>query len=406
MSIVEQALASVDAQRAGRSKPRGRASQPRRLDYVAASDLPLGEVAFDDELVEGVVSRNSMGVVFGESNSAKTFFMVELAASVSNGEECLGHRTVQGLVVYLATEAAGSVKMRFAARQKHTGTPLPRVIVVQSPINLFDGTADVEAVLQLIEALQAEAQAKVELIIGDTMARISAGANENSGEDMGVVLKNADAIRAATGASFLWVHHCGKDQARGARGWSGIRAAIDTEIEITADDATGIRTAEITKQRDLTTKGLRIGFQLMPVPMGFNRWGSERTSAVVIPAAAGDKPTRAKRPSEIAGAVVELLTSHGAGMLKGRIVKHFDGRYTTSAVYRELTKMLSDGMLIASGGVMALPGVPIVGANQVPTGADHKSDSGLTVVPTSAAPYRGAHVGTKPQHLGVTEAGA
>jgi len=85
---------------------------------------------------------------------------------------------------------------------------------------------------------------------------------------MGVVLKNADVIRGATGATFLWIHHCGKDQAKGMRGWSGTRAAIDTEIEITGDEATGLRSAEITKQRDLPGKGDRIGFRLEQVNLG------------------------------------------------------------------------------------------------------------------------------------------
>jgi hypothetical protein len=64
--------------------------------------------------------------------------------------------------------------------------------------------------------------------------------------------------------------------------------------------------------------------------------------------------------SEIAGAVVELLTQHGAGMLKGRIVAHFDGRYNHSGVYRELKAMVEDGRLIESVGVLALPGKPVL----------------------------------------------
>lgn len=35
----------------------------------------------------------------------------------------------------------------------------------------------------------------------------------------------------------------------------------------------------------------------------------------------------------------------------------------------------------------------------MPTDAKHQSESGLTVVPTSAAPYTGAHVGTNPSEL-------
>jgi hypothetical protein len=335
----------------------------RRLDYVLASDLPDAEQEFDDELVEGVLGRASMAVLYGDSNSGKTFLGVELGACVSRGTEWLGKRTAGGLVVYLATEAAASVVLRLQAYQRHHQVRVPGFIIVKSPINLFDGEADTTAVLALVDRIERDLGSKVALIIGDTLSRMSAGANENSGEDMGVVLKHADTIRAATGATFLWIHHCGKDQARGMRGWSGMRAAIDTEIEVTVDEALGLRAAEITKQRDLPGKGDRLGFTLRGVAMGTNRWGTQRTSCVVEPSQAPAKAlagTRTKRPHESVGAITEFLTARGTGCLKGALVKHFtdDGRYPRATLYRVVSAMVDDGMLIESAGVVALPGKP------------------------------------------------
>lgn len=330
----------------------------RRLDYVLASDLPDVDEAFDDELVEGVLGRASMAVIYGDSNSGKTFLGVELGACISQAQEWLGKRTAGGLVVYLATEAAASVVLRLQAYQRHHGARVPGFVIVKSPINLFDGDADTGAVLALIVQLEERLGGKVSLIIGDTLSRMSAGANENSGEDMGVVLKHADAIRAATGATFLWIHHCGKDQARGMRGWSGMRAAIDTEIEVTADEALGVRTAEITKQRDLPGKGDRIGFRLVPVAMGANRWGTLRSSCIVEATDAPVKTSRGKRPSELSGAITEFLTTRGAGCIKGALAKHFEGRFVRTSVYREVGKMVDAGLLVESSGVVALPGKP------------------------------------------------
>jgi hypothetical protein len=347
---------SADERRAADGRP-----PLRRLAYVLASELPDSEQEFDDELVEGVLGRASMAVLYGDSNSGKTFLGVELGACISQGMDWLGKRTASGLVAYLATEAAASVVLRLQAYQRHHQVRVPGFVIVKSPINLFDGSADTTAVIALIERVERDLGGKVSLIIGDTLSRMSAGANENSGEDMGVVLKHADAIRAATGATFLWIHHTGKDQAKGMRGWSGMRAAIDTEIEVTADDALGVRTAEITKQRDLPGKGTRLGFRLHPVEMGVNRWGSPRTSCVVEATEAAERPmrpARAKRPSEIAGAITEFLSARAAGCTKGAMVKHFEGRHVRGSVYREIAKMLADGMLIESAGVVALPGRP------------------------------------------------
>lgn len=330
----------------------------RKLDRVLAAELDCTEDRFDDELIEGILARGGLGAYFGDSNSGKTFAAIDMAAAVARSVEWLGRPTAGGLVVYLATESPGSVQTRLKAYQRHHGLLVHGFVIVQSPINLFDGQSDTTAVINLVGEVETELGGKVSLIIGDTLARLAVGANENSGEDMGVVVQNIDAIRAATGAAFVLVHHCGKDAARGMRGWSGLRAAIDTEIEVTVDEATGLRSAEVTKQRDLPGRGDRLGFRLLPVRLGVNRWGHERGSCVVVPADAAPKPVRSKRPSEIAGAIVEFLTARGTGCLRGALAKHFDQRYARQSVYREVSKMLDGGLLVEAGGVVALPGAP------------------------------------------------
>lgn len=336
------------------------ADQPlvRQLSCVLANDLPDGDVEFDDELVEMTLGCSTISVMYGDSNSGKTFAAIDMGASICLGIPWLGRNCVSGMVVYLATEAAASVQLRLRAYQRHHGVRVPGFVIVQSPINLFDGNADTSAVISLVERLESEHSEKVVLIIGDTLARISAGANENSGEDMGVVMNNADAIRAATGATFLWIHHTGKDQAKGMRGWSGIRAAIDTEFEVTGVPATGLHSLGITKQRDLPSKGDRFGFRLRRVNLGRNRWGTDRGSCVVEGADAPAKAERGRRPSEIAGAITEYLLQRGSGCIRGGLVKHFEGRYVRQSVYKEIKKLLDTGMLIESAGVVALPGMP------------------------------------------------
>lgn len=338
------------------------APMARRLDYVLASDLSADVLEYDDELIEGVIGRNAMAVLYGDSNSGKTFLAIDMGTAVSQAAEWQGRPTMGGAVVYLATESPASVEMRLRAYQRHHGVRVPSFVIVRSPINLYDGAADVRAVVDLVRTVEAEIGEEVVLIIADTLARISAGANENSGEDMGKVMANADAIRRETGATFLWIHHSGKDQAKGMRGWSGMRAAIDTEIEVTSDEATGVRTAEVTKQRDLPGKGERIGFKLEPVHLGMNAWGTPRGSCVVVSSDPAPKRQQARRTSEVAGAITEFLQARGIGCLRGAVAKHFEGRYVRTSVYREISKMLDAGLLIESAGVIATPGRPAKGA--------------------------------------------
>src|SRR5690606_13091125 len=86
------------------------------------------------------------------------------------------------------------------------------------------------------------------LIVIDTLARSIVGVDENSAKDMGGVIKHLDQLRRATGSTILLVHHTGKDASAGARGSSALRAAMDTELEVTA--AGQLMTLKVKKQRE------------------------------------------------------------------------------------------------------------------------------------------------------------
>lgn len=320
------------------------------LSVAFADELPETFTP-PDELVEGVLTAGDGSVLYGDSNSGKTFFVISMAAAVARGVRWMGRNTEPGLVVYLAAESPASVRGRLQAYQRHHGVRVPNFAIVQSPIDLFDGDADTEAVIAVVRQLERQRGQKVRLIVGDTLARLSAGANENAGQDMGLVVRRFDRIRSACNAHFLLIHHSGKAAANGARGWSGIRAAVDTEIEVT-DSPTG-RCAEITKQRDLSTKGERIGFRLDTVTLGTTKWGAAATSCVVVPADAPDKP-QGKRVSEVGGAIVEFLTAKPAAIKKRELVQHFDTRYDRTAVYRELKKLVTAGVAHEVAGMVAI----------------------------------------------------
>ena len=318
------------------------------LSVAFADELPETFTP-PDELVEGVLTAGDGSVLYGDSNSGKTFFVIDMAAAVARGAQWMGRNTEPGLVVYLAAESPASVRGRLQAYQRHHGVRVPNFAIVQSPIDLFDGDADTEAVIAVVRQLERQRGQKVRLIVGDTLARLSAGANENAGQDMGLVVRRFDRIRSACNAHFLLIHHSGKAAANGARGWSGIRAAVDTEIEVT-DSPTG-RCAEITKQRDLSTKGERIGFRLDTVTLGTTKWGAAATSCVVVPADAPDKP-QGKRVSEVGGAVLEYLRTQPAGKKKREVVEHFQPLYDKSAVYRELKKLVVAGQVLECIGIV------------------------------------------------------
>lgn len=320
------------------------------LSVAFADELP-DTYTPPDELVQGVLTAGDGSVLYGDSNSGKTFFVIDMAAAVARGVEWMGRKTEPGLVVYLAAESPASVRGRLQAYQKHHGVRVPNFAIVQSPIDLFDGEADANKVIKLVRMLEAKCGLPVRLIIGDTLARLSAGANENAGQDMGLVVRRFDRIRTECKAHFLLIHHSGKAAAAGARGWSGIRAAVDTEIEVT--DSPAGKCCEITKQRDLPTKGERIGFRLDVVTLGYTKWGAPATSCVVTPADAPVKQ-QGKRMGECEGAVVEFLATHKIGIKKSALAKHFEGRYERANIYRAVRTLLTAQAIHEAAGMVCI----------------------------------------------------
>lgn len=339
----QAALVAIDAEVGRRVK----------LGYEWADQYDLDHIDCADELVEGTIGRNAMAVIYGDSNTGKTFLAIDLGCAIARGVPWMGRRVEGGLVVYLATESPASVRTRLRAYQKHHRCRVPNFLVVTSPVNLFRSSADTNAVIKLIRELESEHGVKCELIIGDTLARMAAGANENSGDDMTLVLENLDKIRTEVRATVLPIHHTGKDAAKGMRGWSGMRAAIDTELEVTVD-STGIGAVEVTKQRDLAGKGSRIGYRLQVIPLGRGKWGQDLTSCVVEPIEA-PAPVRKQAPlGRAQQAVVGVLKGHGSDMRVSAIAAALEGEFSKQSVYNAADRLKDLGLLEISGGIAHL----------------------------------------------------
>jgi len=242
--------------------------------FDEAAQLALedsSEPLIDDTLDEGAFS-----VIYGDSNTGKTFVVLDKAFAVATGHPWNGKRTKRGLVIYVCVEGGKRITRRVAALKKHhldVSAP-PLFALIRYPIDLRSGDADAKALLALVREAEKECGVKCVWIIVDTLSRAMAGGDENGSVDMGRVVASADFIRSQTGAHFSYVHHTGKDAARGARGHSLLRAATDTEVETTPG------AIEITKQRDMES-GQKYAFALTDVILGEDAAGRTIKSAVV-----------------------------------------------------------------------------------------------------------------------------
>jgi hypothetical protein len=224
--------------------------------------------------VKGVIPRAELIMVFGESGSGKTFLITDIAAAIARGIDWRGHRVRQGRVVYVAAEGAAGFGGRISAYCESHRCQLdgPAFGYVGTAPNLLRN----DDVTDLINALKA--WGGVDLIVIDTFARVMPGGNENASEDVGKALAHCKTIHEVTGASVVLVHHSGKDSAKGARGWSGIRAAVDAELEVVRSGED--RAVTVSKLKD-GQDGAQFGFKLLTVPLGLDDDGDVVSSCVI-----------------------------------------------------------------------------------------------------------------------------
>ncbi len=233
------------------------------------------------DFVEGMLTEGGASVVYGPSNCGKSFWVLDLSASIATATPFRGNIEVdRGAVIYVALEGSHGARNRIEALKRAgrlpAGAPL---FLCFAPVSLLKRKH--AAKLAASVRLAAEKSGMpCRLVILDTLARAMAGGDENRGQDMGAAVKTMDAIRAATGAHVLLVHHCGKNEALGARGHSSLRAAVDTEIEISRPEGQLVSTVLVTKQRDLSP-GEPMPFSLKVVTLGIGRRGKPITSCVV-----------------------------------------------------------------------------------------------------------------------------
>jgi hypothetical protein len=280
------------------------ASRIVRLPLLYASEVTAAEPALD--FVEGLLVA-----------------VLDLAMHIALGRPYRGREIDQGGVVYCALEGVAGIRNRVAAWMRHHWVKpgdrheLP-LAIVPSAINMLDTEADVPALIDAIAAAGEQIRRPVKWIVLDTLSRALAGGNENSPEDMGALVRSSDLVRQACGGALAYVHHSGKDQARGARGHSLLRAATDTEIEIARPAGSQVSVIKVTKQRELEI-GEEMGFSLEVVDLGTNRRGKPLTSCVAVPAEAPPAATREKTPRSLRIAVQALqnaIAQHGAVVMR------------------------------------------------------------------------------------------
>ena len=255
----------------------GQVIEPARRRLQPYHVTELGNRPRREYVVKGLLDRGAFAELYGDTNSGKTFTALDMAEHIAHGWSWRGRKVRGGPVCYIAAEGGLGLEERLIAFRQHHDVDQADVPLYIIPASIDLCSADSDA-LTLIDEIQR--LGRVQLVIIDTLARALAGGDENGPQDMGAFVGNCDRIREATGAAVLAIHHSGKDQSRGGRGHSSLKAAVDTEMLVENTDS--LVTVTTTKQRDYRS-GDTFTFKLESVEIGTDADGDPITSCALIP---------------------------------------------------------------------------------------------------------------------------
>lgn len=275
------------------------------VEALIAEMLSLSEVAqrpAPQYLIKGVLNLDSESWMIGAPGSKKSFVALDMACHVAAGKPWQGRKVTKADVIIIAAEGAGGLGKRVKAwEMTHGGLPAG-VRVLPRPVQ----AADVKGWAVLVEACRRlltgpEGETRPALVVIDTQARVTVGLEENDATAMGFYVAAVSAIKRATAACVLTVHHTGR-KGGDARGSSAIDGAQDTELKVESEGLSGRLLTE--KQKDIEQEE-PIPLAFVSVPVGVDEDGEPITSLAL----SGDPYVAAAR--EMPEVVEEWQTGHG-----------------------------------------------------------------------------------------------
>ncbi len=216
-----------------------------RFTFIPASqveDLPPMEW-----LIGGIIPLESTAAIWGPEGCGKSFVLLDMACCIATGQYWRDHAVQkQSVVAYIAGEGMKGMSLRLRAWRESHHLPkgavdhLHMIGVAPQLLN----PEDLEALLQALRALPE----KPGLVVIDTLARCTAGADENGQKEMGLLVAAMDTIKKEFGAQVITAHHANANGDR-MRGSTVLPGAFETIIKV-SQPVDGLVQIECQKQKD------------------------------------------------------------------------------------------------------------------------------------------------------------
>jgi hypothetical protein len=200
-----------------------------RIESGIMSRDELSQLPKPRALIRGLLFFDSLSWVAGESGSYKSFITLDMAARFADPDlDYHGLPMQHGKALVVVGEGNSAYISRVQAWEEYHGRPWP------DDAKFHNGAiqlGDPDSVAALREVIS---KGDYGLVIFDTQAMMTVGVDENQAVEMGRIMAVLHALREATTACILTVHHFGK-RTEDMRGSGAIYAAATTVIVTTRD---------------------------------------------------------------------------------------------------------------------------------------------------------------------------
>jgi RecA-family ATPase len=270
----------------GQVKPNGTV---KPLPFTLLRDL---EAALDyNDIVRDLIPRGGLGEVHAAPGAGKSAIILDLVLHVADGRDYRGRRTERQPVVYVALEGHRGIGNRVVAAAAHLNVEDAPLALVRATENYRDSEA-AERTAATARELMRLFGGDCPIIVLDTFtSALGAGGSDCRPEDVSAFIEHIKMHMIAHGFTVIVVHHVGKDASRGGRGWSGLNAALDFELEIDRDG--DLRTMRVTKSRDGSDMQGAFCYELESRALGTNQHGEAVTPLWCATSRTRPRPRRA-----------------------------------------------------------------------------------------------------------------
>lgn len=290
--------------------------------YMVRDKTTVGVGPKKEWLIDGMIGRQDIVFIYGQPGTGKTFIAIDLLMSAANGKPFAGQFCVKSpLNVAIAVGEGGtSIDDRFEAAMKyHELANWANYSIIDDGPQFYEDNEgeEIDALIREWKTFQRE---PLDILIIDTYAMATVGADENSAKATGKVIANARKIAREMNCAIIFVHHTTKNGSS-ERGSSALRAAADMMIEI------GDKQIRCTKAKHCTA-WKPIDFKLVPF----------EESLVV-------EWSNAKE-SQLTQRVLKLLQDNSdTQFTSGELIEHFKS-YASQMTVRSALRKLADEKLI------------------------------------------------------------